>query len=51
MSPVLVTSRLLHTPFHTDDKNHDSNQRTQSEMKQLTAHEQSYGTDVPAART
>lgn len=36
MSPFLVTSQLLHTPFHTDDKNHDSNHKTQSEMKYFT---------------
>ena len=51
MSPFLVTSHLLHTPFHTDDKNHDSNHRTQSEMKQFTVHELTYGTDLPTART
>lgn len=51
MSLFLVPSHLLHSPFHTDDKNRYSNHRAQSEMKQFTVHEQTYGTDLPTART
>lgn len=46
-----ITLHLSHTPFPTDDKNHDSNHRTPSEMKQFTVQEQTYSTNLPTART